>query len=177
LAGRVVELSAGENSAALTMATQLLVQAQRAEDLAAWVMPAGTGFYPPDVASHGADLAQLVVVRVPTAQAVPLAGARLTHSGAFGLVVLDLTGLPRVPDAQLGRLVQHARRHEVLVLCLTGKAARAASLGSLIAVRAQATRRRQAADAFLCRVDVLKDKRRGHGWQHEEVVHGAPGLH
>lgn len=176
LAGRLVEISAGEDSGQLTLATCLLAEAQREGDLAAWVLAADSAFYPPDVAAHGVDLAQLAVVRVPTAQTVPRAAARLTHSGAFGLVVLDLSAVPRVPDAQLGRLVQHAQRYETLVLCLTNKAQRLASLGSLVAVRAQATRKREKPDRFVCAVEVLKDKRHGSGWRHEEVVHGAPGL-
>ena len=176
LAGRLVEVSAAENSAALTIAAQLLAEAQRAEDLAAWVMTEESGCYPPDLASHGIDLEGLPVVRVPKPAQVPLAAARLTHSGAFGLVVLDLTALPRLPDAHLGRLVQQARRHGTLVLCLTHKPARAPSLGSLVAVRAQVTRERRPASGFKVLVDVLKDKRRGGGWRHEEVVHGAPGL-
>jgi hypothetical protein len=108
---------------------------------------------------------------------VPLAAARLVHSGGFGLVVLDLTATQRLPDALLGRLVREAQRHEALVLCLTRKAASAPSLGSLISLRVEASRKKLGTDRFQCIVKALKDKRHGAGWTHEEVLHGAPGLH
>jgi recombination protein RecA len=171
-----VEVSAARDAAALSVAVRLLAEAQGAGDLAAWVTGPESAFYPPDAATHGVDLARLAVVRVPTPAQVPRAAARLAHSGAFGLIVLDLAGLVQVPDALLGRLVQQAQRHETLVLCLTHKAAAAPSLGSLVAVRAQATRRRVGADRFACTVAVLKDKRQGGGWRHEERLHGVPGL-
>jgi recombination protein RecA len=176
LGGRLVEVSGEESSGALTLAVGLVAEAQGAGDLAAWVMGPEGSFYPPDVAMHGVDLAQLAVMRVPEPGQVPLAGARLAHAGAFGLVVLDLAHLSRVPDALLGRLVQQAQRHETLVLCLTRKAARLPSLGSLVAVRAEARRERDGTGRYRCTVTVLKDKRHGAGWRHEEVLHGVPGL-
>ncbi|HKI97009.1 MAG TPA: recombinase A [bacterium] len=176
LAGRLVEVSAGGNSAALSVAMRLLAEAQRVGDLATWVSPPDSHFYPPDAATHAVDLTQLAVVHVPEPAQVPRAGARLAHSGAFGLVVLDLAGVTQVPDALLGRLVQQAKRHETLVLCLTRKAAAAPSLGSLVAVRAAALQERSGADRYRCMVTVLKDKRHGAGWRHEEVLHGVPGL-
>lgn len=176
LRGRLVELSGNESSGTLTFAVHLVANAQREGETAAWVMGPGGSFYPPDVAMHGVDLSQLAVVHVPEPAQVPLAGARLAHSGAFGLVVLDLAGVAQVPDALLGRLVQQAKRHETLVLCLTRKAAAAPSLGALVAVRAVALQERSGADHYRCTVTVLKDKRHGAGWRHEEVLHGVPGL-
>ena len=65
LAGRFVELSAGWNSAALTLAISLVWQAQQAGEPTAWIMGEAGGFYPPDAAANGVDLAALAVVRVP----------------------------------------------------------------------------------------------------------------
>jgi hypothetical protein len=48
----------------------------------------------------GVDLAALVVVRVPKADAIARAGEKLLRSGGFGLVVLDL-GLADIPTFAL----------------------------------------------------------------------------
>jgi len=199
LAGRLVEVSGAAYSAGLTLAVRLTVEAQAAGDVAAWVCGPDGSFYPPDAAGHGVDLARLAVIRVPTAESLARAGIRLAQSGGFGLVVLDLTGseawstrhaagaggrpLPqaygagRLSDAHLGRLAQQAQQHETAVVCLTRKPAQRDSLGSLVSVRAEAAARRVGPDRFLCNVRVLKDKRHGAGWHHEEVLGGPPGLH
>jgi recombination protein RecA len=175
LAGRFVELSAGWNSAALTLATTLVWQAQGAGEPVAWIMEAQSGFYPPDAAANGVDLAALAVVRIPGNDAARAAG-RLARSGAFGLIVLDLGPRGRVPPALQGSLVQQAQRHGTAILCLTEKPLRAPSLGTLVALRGQARRQRRGPDRFACALDICKDKRRGPGWTHEEEAHGPPGL-
>jgi recombination protein RecA len=77
----------------------------------------------------------------------------------------------------LARLVKLAQKHEAAVLCLTDKHAEKPSLGSLVSLRCEATRKRlSAVDRFSCELRVLKDKRRGPGWQHQEVVRGPAGL-
>jgi hypothetical protein len=188
LAGRLVEISGEARSAGLTLAVRLAAQAQGAGDVAAWVCSPDGCFYPPDAAAHGVALEQLAVIRVPTAESVALAGIRLAQSGGFGLVVLDLTGsgcwplqqasgAGRLSDAHLGRLVQQGQRHEAAIVCLTRKSAQRESLGSLVSVRVEAQARRVGPDRFLCEVSVLKDKRNGAGWRHEEVLGGPPGLH
>lgn len=177
LTGRLVEISSDAQPAGLTLAVRLIRQAQEVEDIAAWVGGAESGFYPPDVAAHGVDLAQLAVVRVGTPEAIAKAGARLAQSGGFGLIVLDLTSVQRLSDAHLGRLAQQALHHEAAVVCLTRKPAGRESLGSLISLRAEAQARRVGPDRFVCDVRVLKDKRNGAGWHHEEVCGGPPGLH
>jgi recombination protein RecA len=199
LAGRLVEISGDARSAGLTLAVRLVAEAQGAGDRGAWVCSPDGCFYPPDAAGHGVDLGQLAVIRVPTAESVALAGIRLAQSGGFGLVVLDLTGsgywplqqasgagrwplqqasgAGRLSDAHLGRLAQQGQQHEVAIVCLTRKSAQRESLGSLVSVRAEAQARRVGPDRFLCAVTVLKDKRNGTGWRHEEVLSGPPGLH
>lgn len=214
LAGRFVELSAGWNSAALTLAISLVWQAQRAGEPTAWIMGEAGGFYPPDAAANGVDLAALAVVRVPdnparvrenenaaarvreddnaarvrgndAAQAPGLwassnnaakAAGRLLRSGAFGLIVLDLGARARIAPALQSSLVQQAQRHGTAIVCLTEKPPRSASLGTLVALRGQVRRQRRGEDSFACMLEILKDKRRGPGWTHEEVAHGPPGL-
>ena len=81
-----------------------------------------------------------------------------------------------LPPALLGKLGQLAQQHGTAVCCLTVKRADWASLGSLVSLRGEAVRRRTGEDRFTCTVRVLKDKRNGPGWTHEEVLRGAPGL-
>ena len=139
--------------------------------------PAHGGFYPPDAAETGVDLAALVVVRVPNAAASARAAERLLRSGAFGLVVIDL-GLGDEQDlsmAQQGRLVTLAQAHDAAVVCLTEKSAEATSLGSLVSVRAEAVRTGQG-ELQQIEVRALKDKRRGPGWSRATKVRGPAGM-
>ena len=70
---------------------------------------------------------------------------------------------------------QFGGQHDAAIVCLTEKAADAASLGSLVSLRVEALRQR-ADDGFRCTVRALKDKRRGPGWSGSEVLRGPAGL-
>jgi hypothetical protein len=98
-------------------------------------------------------------------------------SGAGRWPLPQASGAGRLSDAHLGRLARQAQHHEAAVVCLTRKSAQRDSLGSLVSVRAECQAQRVGPDRFLCAVRVLKDKRNGAGWQHEEVFNGPPGLH
>lgn len=176
LAGRLCELTAGADSAALTAAVHLVRDAQRAGDPVAWITARAATFHPPDAVAAGVDLSALVVVRARDARTAGRAADVLLRSGAYGLVVLDLGTDAAMPTPLQGRLVQLALKHDAAVVCLTEKAPEAPSLGSLVSLRGQVTRRRGAA-GFACRIDVLKDKRRGPGWRWREVRRGPDGLH
>jgi len=63
-----------------------------------------------------------------------------------------------------------------VLLLLTAKARGAGSLGSMVSLHGQAVRRETGPGIFNCTVEVYKDKRRGPGWSHQEVLHGPPGL-
>jgi hypothetical protein len=82
----------------------------------------------------------------------------------------------RISQALLGKLGQLVQQHDSVVCCLTVKRPERPSLGSLISLRGEAQRRRTGEDRFSCVLRVLKDKRGGPGWTHEEVAHGTPGL-
>jgi recombination protein RecA len=128
------------------------------------------------------------------AQQLARSAVRLLRSGAFGLIALDLASLDLASPngaagdgaaagrgaglsaALLGKLGQLAQRHDSAVCCLTLKRPERPSLGSLVSLRGEALRRRTGEDRFSCVVRVLKDKRSGPGWTHEEVAHGPPGL-
>jgi recombination protein RecA len=214
LSGRLTELSGTGNAASLTAAVGLVLQAQMQGELVAWVMPAGgataaaSTFFPPDVADSGVDLASLAVVRVPHGRDAARAAERLVRSGAFGLVIIDLSDLGQaaaVPLPLQGRLVRLAQRYDTALVCITDKPGESPSLGSMVSLRAEALRQLAPAAAevepgepgaaahgvelpvtscgelgdggyFRCKIRVLKDKRRGPGWSHDEVVDGPAGL-
>src|SRR5690242_7761447 len=175
LAGRFTELSSARGSASLTLAFDLVRQAQLEQEPVAWVTSVESTFYPPDVAQSGADLGSLVVVRLASSGSIPRAGEKLLRSGGFGLVVLDL-GRTDIPMPLQTRLTALAHRHHAALLCLTHKESRNYSLGSLVSLRAHAKRRRDSRNRFACSLQVLKDKRRGPTWSHEEFYSGPAGL-
>ena len=168
--GRLVELSARGATATLTAAIELVAEAQAQGEPVAWLAPQVTSFYPPDVAASGVDLAALVVVRVAEPIAAVRSAERLLRSGAFGLVIMDL-GTAELAMQVQGRLVTLAQTHDAAVVCLTQKSADAASLGSLISLRAEATRLHGEIT-----LRVLKDKRRGPGFAQQLKVRGPPGY-
>jgi recombination protein RecA len=134
------------------------------------------------VAAWGVDLAALVVVRARDARGAGRAADVLLRSGAYGLVVLELGTSAALPTPLQGRLVQLALKHDAAVVCLTDKPPTAPSLGSLVSLRGESTRRRTERDStghegFVCDLRVLKDKRRGPGWGWQGAHRGPEGLH
>lgn len=175
LRGRLVELSARGASATLTASIDLVIEAQRESEPVVWIMGPDGSFYPPDVADSGVDLAALTVVRVPDVASAVRAAERLLRSGAFGLVVIDLGALAEIPIAHQGRLVTLAQAHDAAVVCITDKTAEASSIGSLVSLRAEALRVRSHG-GFELSLRVLKDKRRGPGFQKTRRAKGPAGL-
>src|SRR5690349_7287530 len=175
LGGRLVELSGQGAVATLTCAVGLALEAQVQAEPVAWIAIAGTSFYPPDLADSGVDLAALVVVRAPELLSGVRAAERLLRSGAFGLVVMDLGRDGELPMAHQGRLVGLAQQHDAAVVCLTVKSADAASIGSLVSLRAEVVRRRDA-DGYVGCARALKDKQRGPGWTAAVRLRGPAGL-
>lgn len=189
-AGRLVEVAGTEDTAALTMAARLVLDAQQAGQQAAWVAPSDGLFFPPDLLANGVDLNALIVVRTPGGPAGARAADRLVRSGAFGVIVVDAGPAPRIPTPLLARLASLAQRHHTALVFLTqgggpGHASApsvdaahhgASPLGSLVSLRVRARRQRIAAGRFRCWLEVLKDKRRGPTWRYDEVCRGAPGM-
>lgn len=175
LAGRLVEISGSGASAALTMAFGLVLEAQRRGEPVGWVTAAESFFYPPDAARGGTDLEALVVVRLSRAESIPRAGEKLLRSGGFGLVVFDLRAADISMPLQT-RLTGLAHHHHTALVCLTEKERKTFSLGSLVSLRAHAEKKRLSKNRFACMLHVLKDKRRGPTWSHEEQYFGPAGL-
>lgn len=162
--GRLVEVSGGSATAVLTFAVRLLLEAQRAGEPVAWIT-GGDSFYPPDVHDAGVDLEALVVVRLPRARGKETQPARaadhLLRSGAFGLVVLDLGNASRdraLPLPIQSRLAGLAKKHGSALVVLTARDDSMRSLGPLVSLHLEATRR-----ASGCAFRVLKSKLPGDG--------------
>ena len=176
LSGRLTELSAVGDSACLTLAFSLVLDAQMQIEPVAWVTDSSSSFFPHDVAASGVDLAAIAVVRVQGPSAIARAADRLARSGAFGLVVLDLGQDARISMALQARLHGLAQKHDAAILCLTEKSGNVPSLGSMVSLRGEAHRQRTAEGRFTCELQVIKDKRRGPGWTHAESFRGRDGF-
>jgi recombination protein RecA len=174
--GRLGEISGRHAPAALTLVFRLVLEAQRRGEPVAWIALSGSAFYPPDAAEAGIDLAALAVVWADTPHRSCRAADWLVRSGAFGLVVMDLGERACLPIPVQSRLVGLAGKHDTALVCLTEKDDSRPSIGSLVAVRAEATRRERIGDRYRCEARVLKDKRRGPGWKHAEICRGPDGL-
>jgi recombination protein RecA len=175
IAGRLVEISSSGASASLTIVFGLVREAQRRREPVGWVTSMESFFYPLDAVHGGIDLAALVVIRVLHTASIPRAGEKLLRSGGFGLVVLDL-GTADIPMPLQSRLIGLAQHHHAGLVCLTEKESKTFSLGSLVSLRAHTQRQRSSNNRFVCRLRVLKDKRRGPTWSHEELCRGPAGL-
>lgn len=142
-AGRLCELAGGRAGANLSLAASLVRDAQLRGESAAWIQARGSSFFPADLAECGVDLAALTVVRPPRPADLGLAAEWIARSGAFGLIVLDLTSLPFAPMAMQSRLSALAQKHDLGLVCLTEKSPQQASLSSLVSLRADTFLRRR----------------------------------
>ncbi len=175
LLGRFVELSGHATSANLTHTADLIREAQTSEEPVAWVSGDRSIFFPPDFERAGIDLDSLPVIRTQTVRKASRATDVLMRSGGFTLVVLDL-GERRLPIATQTRLTGLAQKHHTALLCLTRKEAHQPSIGSLVSLRSAAEKIRLEANRFNCHLRVIKDKRRGPGWEKQAPYHGPEGL-
>jgi recombination protein RecA len=176
LSGRVVELSGRGATALLTVAVGLVLEAQHKQEPVAWITHPAATVFPPDVARNGIDLGALLFVRVEAAEAMLRAVDHLLRSGAFGLVILDLPARVDVPLSAQVRLAGLAKKHEAALVYLVAGESGMVAASSLVSLRATCHRRRVDAGRFECALHVSKDKRRGQGWSHVQVFHGAVGL-
>jgi recombination protein RecA len=176
-----VELTGWRSGAAYTSALALVVDAQRADEPAAWVGPRARTFFPPDAEAAGVDLAALPVVRLRDAGEIPFAADVLARSGAFGLLVLDL-GSASLPMGVLSRLAGLARAHAAAIVLLTEKHPERPSLGSVVSLRADTSfARGRDLDAggdgsFVHELAVTRDRVRAMPWRRVEERRGPPGL-
>jgi len=175
-AGRFGEVSGYSAGAGLTLVFRLVLEAQREGEPVAWIGRRETSFFPPDAADSGVDLSALPVVWVPDPLGAARAADLLVRSSGFGLVVMDIGARARLPLHAQSRLVGLAKQHGTALICITEKEDHRSSLGSLVSLRAHTARARLQEDRYRCEARILKDKRRGPGWKHEEVCRGPDGL-
>ncbi len=165
----------------MSVAMQWVLEAQLASELAAWVQIEPSSFFPPDAAEVGVDLAAFPVAALANATAAARAAEHFLRSGAFAVVVMDLSASgARERDllsmASQSRLVGLAQKHAAALICLSQKNTEASSFGSLVSLRLHTHKKKLEGDHFCVGIDVLKDKRSGPGAHFEQVFHGPPGL-
>jgi recombination protein RecA len=175
LSGRLTEISGQGATSSLSSVASLILDAQRTGEPCAWLMRQGSSFFPPDLAASGIDLDALAVVFTPGAHAAVRAAGRLVRSGGFGLVVVDLGSGADIPSPLQGRLSGLALKHDTAIVLITQKPSSSPSLGSMISLRVEAKRTALEGARFAVQLGVLKDKRRGPGWSHEEIFQGPAG--
>jgi len=175
LVGILSELSEATPCGALSVAADIILEAQREREPVAWVAGPDSIFYPPDLAGRGIDVSAVAVIRGDR----PLDSLRcaewLVRCGAFGLVVVDAEGEWRVSDSSLGRLQKLAERNQCAVLFLTRKTAGEASLGTRISRRGCVARGEPAA----CSVEILtlKDTVAHRTTRERRQYRGPAGMH
>lgn len=175
LVGVLSEVSEEAHCGALSFTAEIVLEAQRRGQPAAWVAAADSVFFPPDLSRRGVDLSALAVVRAG-GQADSLTAAEwLAGSGAIGLVVVDCDGQWNVSDASLGRIQKLAERSQCAVVFLTRKGCADPSLGSRISLRGCVSRSR--AEPFLVDIHAAKDKRSHAVSRQRRHYHGPPGMH
>jgi recombination protein RecA len=176
LSGRLTEFSGKGNLANLTLACNLVRDAQQEGETTAWITGEESSFYPPDAAQTGIDLAALAVIRCPGKGDLARVADRLARSGAFGLLILDLGKKGDISMPLQSHLAGLALKHHMVIIFLTEKADGMPSLGSLISLHGKTLTRRRNGGQFACSFKAVKDKRRGPGWTKEALYHGTPGL-
>ncbi|MET0342518.1 MAG: hypothetical protein ABW252_16050 [Polyangiales bacterium] len=177
--GQLLEVS-GASPGKLSTVARLVAHAQGEGEPCAWILARDeAGFYPPDFALMGIDLAALAVVRVPKeagAHAQVRAAEVLMRSGAFGLVVIDFVGaVPRGALAWQARLSGLARMHAARIVLLTPSARDAPSLGPLIGLRIEPELRAQPGRTLLTQ-HVLKSKLGGAARISPDLRSAPPGA-
>lgn len=175
LAGRFVEVRAVGPSASLSLATRLVIDAQRTGEPVAWISAHDGLVFPVDLARNGVDFDAFALVRMPEPKLAAVAADKLVRCGAFGLIVLDLGHDPWFPDALQNRLVHKAEEHHTAIVCLTESRRDSRTLGSLVSLRAEVRRVREEA-GFRCVLRAERDRGRRSGWAFEEVRDGTLGL-
>ena len=179
LRGRLTELCVDVGHAPVTLAVDLIAQAHRAGEPAAWIGADISLFYPPDATGWSLDWSALAIIRLGNAHRAARGADKLLRSGAFGLVVVDLVGVDgrQIPDPLLGRLMRLAETHDSAAVFLTQSRSSSASLSSLIALRVGARWCQTDPERLRAHFTVLKDKCRGPGRTFDEAYNGPLGLY
>ncbi len=171
--GRLAEVSGGPADALTTVASLLIRSAQELGEPVVWVAAGDEVFFPPDMSENGVDLDALPLVRAGDPRYLGRAVDILVRSGAFGMVVADLSNGAALPDAAQAKLSRMAREFRTAVVCLVREVG---TLSSMVGLRAQCSRRDAGDGRFCVQLSITRDKGRGEHTVLEEVCRGPDGL-
>ncbi len=179
LKGQIIELSEEIPFGALTFTSELILEAQQADEPIAWISARSDIFYPPDMSENGIDISALSVISVTNEREAVWVCDLLIRSGAFGFVIVDIESTRRLTDAAVARLVHLARRNSAAVLFLTVAGVQTPALSSLVSLRGVVRRpssRVRAAEVVGCEILTVKDKRGAPGGRLARKYDGPIGL-
>lgn len=162
--GQLVEFSAPlDTSGACTSSLiQLFEQVQKEGDTIGWIRASTGPLFPPNLLERNIDFESLIVVQTPPkmdSADIGRAAEFLLHSGAFGLVVVDLR-LAELSDyvEWQNRVLILARKFECRVVLLTDKVEQTESVSPLVSVRIEPNRDRWSSNRFAVENRVVKSK-------------------
>ncbi|MBN2341024.1 MAG: hypothetical protein JXX29_15215 [Deltaproteobacteria bacterium] len=182
LEGRLVSMLPGVMSASLSAVFQVIRDAQEEGETVAWVGGVQSGFYPPDAARWGVDLAAVAVIRVASDKDMWFAADTLIRSGGVGLVVIDSASMGDQRVSKGATVLQHrlsglARTHGTAVLILPSGSERETG-GALVSLTVQTQMRPLDSPASIYNVLVTpqRDKTGASHWKIEELCDAPDGL-
>jgi len=180
LSGQVVEFSGWRPTALITLSAGLMRACLKNRRECAWILCGPENehslFYPPDLASAGIDVERIPILPADSAARAFGLAERLLRSGAFGMIVLDLTLHHSIRSRLVGRVNALARSHESLVLCLTRRPPGQPSLDPMVFIHYHMESRRDDAGRFRASWHLRKDKQGVPGQRGEGLYEPPPGL-
>ena len=175
LIGLVAEISEEVPSGAVTVAADIIVEAQCRNEPVAWVAGTDSIFFPPDFHERGIDLSAVSVIRAGGEAESLMAAEWLIKSGAWGLVIVDVDCQWNISDASLFRIQKVAGRNLCAAVFLTRKRCHDPSLGSGIALRGCVSS--SGSGPFIVDVLTIKDRRFHSSSRRRRQYNGSSGMY
>ena len=176
--GRITEIVCLPSSPYPTVLCDLVREAQSLREPVVWLTMRSVVFFPPDIDANGVDLEALSIVWINDARSAMRAAEHLLRSGCFGLVILDLPPHSLIDQGRIGKLARLAALHQSAVVFVTKFTRNTPyTLGSLVSLRCEVTRKRIATNKFCWILKVIKDRKSAPGWSLMGVCDGPFGLH
>ncbi|MFP4429993.1 MAG: hypothetical protein ACOCW6_02315 [Spirochaetota bacterium] len=174
IAGSLVEIS---GSGQLSLVSSLLAEAQQQGELCGWISTTLHTVFPPDLERNGVDLSLLTFFWIDTPTKATKALEYLLRSEAFGLIVLDMSKHPGIPDGIAGRLMRLAGKVRCGVVALSAlKGTFRSIFGSLTSLRLD-TRLEPAGEGRLdLTLTAERDRRAAPQWRRRITYHAPIGL-
>lgn len=174
VAGRLVEISgAGQ----LTLSTSLLAEAQQEGELCGWVSTTLHTVFPPDLEANGVDLSALYFFWIDRPAEAAKTVEYLLRSDAFGLLVLDMSKHPAIPDGTSGRLMRLASKVRCAVVALSALQEKPQSIfGSLTSLRINTGLQALPGGDFEVTLVAERDRSAAPQWRRRFTYHAPTGL-